>query len=124
MLIEQSSDLIREHRVVTLKSGESADEVILINDQSLLISRNAMSLFRRAGDWQDPLGNGHLRSADIAAEFELSESPFVVSHKAGFAQLSNGCGLLIGLNDVRLYPDAASALRGQNEISRLALGGS
>lgn len=124
MLIEQSSDLIREHRVVTLKSGEPADEVVLINDQALLISRNALSLYRRAGDWQDPLGNGHLRSADITAEFVLVQSPFVQHHKAGFAQLSNGCGLLIGLNDVRLYPDAASALRGQDEITRLALGGS
>ncbi len=122
MIIEQTSDLIRSHTVVTLRSGEQAEEVVLVNDQSLLISHDCLSLFRREGDWQDPLGNGHLRSADISSDFHLLQLPFVQRHKAGFAQLSNGCGLLIGLNDVRLYPDAASALRGQNEITRLKLG--
>ena len=122
MLIEQTSDLIRSHATVTLRSGELAEEIILINDQALLLSSDCMSLYRRASDWQDPLGNGHLRSADISEAYQLRDAPFVLRHKAGFAVLSNGCGLLIGLNDVRLYPDAPSALRCQNEITRLALG--
>lgn len=121
MIIENNSNLIAEEHAVHLLDGSPAHEAVLINTNALLISSNDLALFRRKGDFLDPLGNGFIRVEQIPSEHHLSGSPLLISHRAGCVNLAGGYVLLIGLNDVRLFASASDALRGQNEILRMSL---
>ncbi|MDF1762717.1 MAG: hypothetical protein P1U57_04840, partial [Oleibacter sp.] len=61
MIIENNSNLIAEEHTVHLLDGSPAHEAVLINTNALLISSNDLALFRRKGDFLDPLGNGFIR---------------------------------------------------------------
>ncbi|MEK9711256.1 MAG: hypothetical protein VW258_01705 [Thalassolituus sp.] len=120
MLIETTSDLIRSYSAVTLADGREACEAVLINDNALVISADSIALFRRAGDCTSELSGGFMRSFDFSLNVQL-DSPFILDHRAGYVGLSTGAVLLIGLNDVRMYPGKADALRNQNCIGELSL---
>ena len=121
MLIEQSSNLIRETRPVTLASGADAEAAMLINHSVLVIASDAVAQFTSLEAVQDPLGNGLLQSVSLPADFQLAGPPFIERHQAGYVGLKDGRALLIGLNDVRVFESAQDALRNHNEIARLPL---
>lgn len=123
MILQSSSDLIVSHEPVLLRSGEPAHEAELINGKILLISSNALALYQKKGDFLDPLGNGCIRTIALPPESHLSQSPFLLEHRAGYVGLSNGGVFLIGLNDIRLYTNSEDALKGQNELARMSLAG-
>lgn len=121
MLIEQSSNLIRETRPVTLVSGAEAEAAMLINHSVLVIASDAVAQFTSLEAVQDPLGNGLLQSVSLPEGFQLAGPPFIERHQAGYVGLKGGRALLIGLNDVRVFESAQDALRNHNEIARLPL---
>lgn len=123
MLIENSSDLIREVHQGRLASGKAVDLACLVNGQVLAISDDALALFARLDDVADELGNGLIRSVTIPEPFQLSHSDgYLQEHRAGYVGLSDGRVLLITLNDVQMFPSKQDALRNQGEITRIALG--
>ena len=121
MLIEQNSNLIREHTQVLLASGVEADAAMLINDTVLVISKDAIAQFSSLQALADPLGNGLLQSVALPDGICLDGPPFIERHQAGYVGLRDGRALLIGLNDVRLFNSAQDALRNHDEVVRLPL---
>lgn len=123
MLLDNSSDLIAQHRRDTLADGRVVDIAQLINGQFLAISQDALALYRTAEAIHDPLGNGLLGSVSIPIEHHLQpeQGGYLLMHKAGYVGLSHGMTLLITLNDVQLFANRNDALRNQNEIVRLSL---
>lgn len=122
MLIEESSNLIRECQRVTLASSQEAEAAMLINNTVLVVAEDALALFSSLEAVGDPLGNGFLGSVAIPEAHCLSGGyPYIATHRAGFVGLSDGKALLIGLNDVRLFAGPEDALRNHNEIVRLPL---
>ena len=121
MLIENSSDLIASHQTLVLTNGIQVHEAKLINGNALVIGLDSLSLYRRPGDCLDPLGKGFIRSVAFNDDFALLGSPILERHQAGFAHLCGGAGLLIGLNDARLFRCAKDALSNKDEICRISL---
>lgn len=121
MLIENSSNLIAAHTVLTLPNGLVVDQAELINGNALVIGADSLSLYRRPNDCLDSLGNGFIRSIAFPGDFSLSATPIITQHTAGYVGLCQGAALLIGLNDVRLFRSKEDALRNRDEICRLSL---
>ncbi|MEC8442662.1 MAG: hypothetical protein VXZ05_00505 [Pseudomonadota bacterium] len=121
MLIEHSSDLIRHIESQTLSNGVVVTEASLINDNALVISQDAIALYRRPGDCTHPLGKGFIRSEALPEDLFPEGCPEILTHKAGFAGLTGGVALLIGLNDVRVFLSPQDALKNANEICRMSL---
>ena len=120
MIIENSSDRIRDWKLLTLGDGTPVAEAELVNGNALVISPGSIALFRRPGDCTNPLAGGLVRS-EALSEALLLQPPFIEEHRAGFVGLTDGLALLIGLNDVRMYPNRNDALRNQNMICELSL---
>ena len=120
MIIENSSDLIRTWKLLTLADGTSVAEAELVNGNALVISPQSIALFRRPGDCVDPLSGGMVRNEALTEGLMLLP-PFIEEHRAGFVGLTEGMALLIGLNDVRMYPNRNDALRNQNIICEMSL---
>ena len=120
MIIENSSDLIRAWKLLTLGDGTPVAEAELVNGNALVISPQSIALFRRPGDCVDPLAGGMVRNEALTEGLTLLP-PFIEEHRAGFVGLTEGMALLIGLNDVRMYPNRNDALRNQNMICEMSL---
>jgi len=120
MIIENSSDLIRTWQLVTLSDGSEVAEAELVNGAALVISPDTLALFRAPGDCNHPLRGGFLRSTTFDAE-QAPEAPFIEEHRAGFVGLTGGGVLLIGLNEVRMYPGRDDALRNRNILCEMSL---
>lgn len=121
MLIENTSDLIRqvEHRI--LPSGIAVDIATLINDTALVLASDSLSLYRTAAQAGDPLGNGLIASVALPVSLPLQSGRFLQEHRAGYVGLSGGYVLLITLNDTQLFASKEDALRNRNELARLSL---
>ena len=121
MLIENTSDLIRqvEHRV--LPSGAVVDVANLINGTFLVIAADSLSLYRTAAQVGDPLGNGLIASVALPVSLPLQNGRFLQEHRAGYVGLSGGYVLLITLNDAQVFVSKEDALRNRNELARLSL---
>ena len=98
MIIENTSDLIRQWTLLTLSDGSPVAEADCIN----------------------PLAGGMVRN-EAFADGRMLQPPFIEEHRAGFVGLTDGLAMLIGLNDVRMYPSKDDALRNQNMICELSL---
>jgi len=120
MIIENTSDLIRQWTLLTLSDGSPVAEAELVNGNALVISPQAIALFRRPGDCINPLAGGMVRN-EAFADGRMLQPPFIEEHRAGFVGLTDGLAMLIGLNDVRMYPSRDDALRNQNMICELSL---
>ncbi len=120
MIIENSSDLIRAWKLLTLGDGTPVAEAELVNGNALVISPQSIALFRRPGDCVDPLAGGMVRNEAFTEGLTLLP-PFIEEHRAGFVGLTEGMAMLIGLNDVRMYPNRNDALRNQNMICEMSL---
>jgi len=124
MLIENSSDLIQSVEQAQLPSGKPADLATLVNGQVLVVSEDALAVYRSVADVSDELGNGLRASVSIPAAYTLpwQAQAFIQEHRAGYVGLSDGRVLLITLNDVQMFPSKQDALRNQNEVVRIPLG--
>ncbi|MEE2749616.1 MAG: hypothetical protein VX474_06540 [Pseudomonadota bacterium] len=121
MVIENSSDLIRQWQAVVLADGQSAAEAELINGNALVISDDGIALFSRPGDCVNPLSGGLIRHASFPDHISPPVAPFIDRHRAGFVGLTGGLALLIGLNDLRMYASANDALRNRDMLLELSL---
>ena len=121
MLIENTSDLIRqvEHRL--LPSGAVVDIASLINGTFLVLAADSLSLYRTAAQVGDPLGNGLIASVALPVSLPLQDGRFLQEHRAGYVGLSGGYVLLITLNDAQLFSSKEDALRFRTELVRLSL---
>lgn len=121
MLLQNTSDLITEVSQTTLPSGIQVDVAQLINGAALVLSEQALALYRNAESVGDALGNGLIRSIDLPLTLEREHDRYLQEHKAGYVGLSGGIVLLITLNDVQMFPSRNDALRNQNELTRMSL---
>lgn len=125
MLIENSSDVVVTSQLLTLGTGQQVEALTLINRQILVLSENALSVYRSIESIQDPLGNGLLHFAELEQEMFLkqgSDGHFMDMKKAGIVGLFDDKVILITPNDIQLFADRNDALRNQNELARLSLG--
>lgn len=122
MIIEGSANLVKRVETLTLQS-QYIEALILQNERVIAISEAAIALFKDFNAMQDPLGNALIVIETIPEEkqFSATTTPWVASHQAGFVELSNGMGLLILPNDVRLYDSKEDALSNTNPIVCLPL---
>ncbi|MAD44997.1 MAG: hypothetical protein CMI02_00315 [Oceanospirillaceae bacterium] len=121
MLIENTSDLIRQVTSLTLASGIPAEAASLINDTVLVITADTLALYRTLEQVGDPLGNGLIRSVSLDTPLEADDGHFIREHRAGYVGLCDGAVLLITLNDVQLFSSKEDALHNRNERLRLSL---
>lgn len=123
MLIEHSSDLILSVHPGEMPSGQHVDLVVLVNHQVLVISADTLALYKNIESVGDELGNGFINSVAIPAEHHLQtrDGRFLQEHKAGYAGLSGGYALLIGLNTVQMFASKTDALHGHDEVACLPL---
>ncbi len=122
MIIEGSANLVNRLETLSLQS-QYVEALVLQNGRVIAISESAIALFKDFDTMQDPLGNSLLAIEAIpeAHQFECSASPWVSKHQAGFVEFSNGMGLLILPNDVRLYANRHDALKNHDAIVCLPL---
>lgn len=122
MIIEGSANLVNRVETLTLQA-QYVEALILQNGRVIAISETAIALFKDYHTMQDPLGNSLLALETIPEShtFDLSAIPWVATHQAGFVEFSNGMGLLILPNDVRLYANKQDALKNNAAIVCLPL---
>lgn len=124
MLIENNSDIVKSSYAFLLKNGEQVEALELINSQILVLAKNGLSLYKDQASIEDPLANGLLHSAPLAADYHLvtKNGQFMESAQSGVVGLFDDKVILITPNDIQLFPNRHSALRNQDEIVRLQLG--
>lgn len=124
MLIENNSDIVKSSHAFLLKNGEPVEALELINGQVLVLAKNGLSLYKDQASIEDPLSNGLLHSATLAADYYLvaNNDRFMESAQSGVVGLFDDKVILITPNDIQLFPNRHSALRNQDEIVRLQLG--
>ena len=124
MLIENSSDIVRSSRLLVLAHGERGEALELINGQVLVLAENGLSLFKDFTAIDNPLANGGLHSVELDKTFYLqsNEGRFMQMNRSGVVGLFDEKVILITPNDIQLFPNRASALRNQDEISGFHLG--
>ena len=124
MLVENSSDIVKDSQVLTLSHGESVEALKLINGQILVLAHNNISLFKNIESIEDPLASGLLHSAELSDDDCLArkEDKFMSMNSAGVIGLFDEKVILITPNDIQLFPNRACALRNQDEIMSFHLG--
>lgn len=124
MLIEDTSDIVKNSIVLTLRNGESVEALELINGQILVLAHNNLSLYKSVESIEDPLANGLLHSAELEDTFYLTkeEGRFMQLHRSGVIGLFDEKVILLTPNDIQLFPNRNCALRNQDEIVSFHLG--
>ena len=124
MLIENNSDIVKSSHTFLLKNGEQVEALELINSQILVLAENGLSLYKDMASIEDPLANGLLHSATLAADFYLiaEKGHFMKMAQSGVVGLFDDKVILLTPNDIQLFPNRHCALRNQDEIVRLQLG--
>lgn len=124
MLVENSSDIVKDSQVLTLSHGESVEALKLINGQILVLAYNNISLFKNIESIEDPLASGLLHSAELSDDVSLKrvDDKFMAMNSAGVIGLFDEKIILITPNDIQLFPNRACALRNQDEIMSFHLG--
>ncbi len=123
MIHENSSDIIRASKAITLTNNEPAECLEFHNGLVLLLTQNTLAMFKSIASVNDPLGNGLIASTELTPEHLLTmeNEAFIKSFRAGFVGLTDGKALLVTPNHIQLFPSANDALRNQNELAILAL---
>ena len=123
MISEHSSAIVKELRPNTSRSGEPVELLIFGNDLTLAISAHALAVYRHPDCFNDPLGNGLVRTVDLPddAVLQVDNGKLVAKIQSGCVDLHDGKILLILPNEIRLYPDRESALRNCNVLAQLPL---
>ncbi len=121
MILQNTSDLIAQVTHQQLPSGIAVDVAQLVNGSALVISADALALYRNADGVGDALGNGLVRSIDLPLTLTQENGAFLQEHKAGYVGLSGGVVLLITLNDIQVFSSKEDALRNRNELIRMSL---
>jgi hypothetical protein len=85
------------------------------NGQVLLVSADAVALYRHDDAVDDPLGNGLLGHELLPPELACTagEAP-VAEQRAGYVRLQSGAVLFIRPDGVALYENADDALRNRD----------
>ena len=123
MLIDSHSNIVIDSRCLVLPSGEPIEALTLINQQILVLSHNALSLYVNLAAIDDPLGNGLLHSVALPDNHALVSqyARFMALHRAGMVGLFDDKVILITPNDIQLFPSRLAALKNEQEIARLNL---
>ena len=89
MLIENTSDIVKSSKLLTLKNGEQVEALELINSQILVLAENGLSLYKDIAAIEDPLANGLLHSASLADanRLKLERGRFMHMHRSGLIGL-------------------------------------
>lgn len=93
--------------------GEAARTLIQFhNGQVMVVSRDAVALYRQRDALDDPLGNGLLGHELLPPDLVCAEGEApVVEQRAGFVGLQSGAVLFIRPDGVALYQHPDDALR-------------
>lgn len=124
MLVENSSDIVKDSLVLTLRHGESVEALKLINGQILVLAYNNISLFKNIESIEDPLASGLMHSVELSGDdcLKRQDDKFMAMNSAGVIGLFDEKIILITPNDIQLFPNRACALRNQDEIMSFHLG--
>ena len=132
MVYEGSTDIILSHETINLKNGVPADVLNLINDMVLVVTNEALGLYRNRNAIDDPLGAGRLDYVEL--EFPMLTEPeeepphsktpvghYVIEYQAGYIGLVSARVLLITPKNIQLFGDKQDALRNVNELAKLSM---
>lgn len=117
-----TSDIIESVESAPLANGIPAERLRLRGGPVLVLTENAMALYRDAAGPDDALGNGLIDLAELAEDQRLpqQEGRFVTEHRAGYVGLADGRAILITPMAVQLFANRDDALRNRDEVARLA----
>lgn len=125
MLLESNTNMVQSVEPSNLPSasdGVSYIEILhFVDDKALVISHNAIALYRDASAISDPLGNGLIQMSTFpqGLRFSPDNTPWVIHHVSGFIELVNHHIVLILPNAIRLYSSKEDALKNRNIIVEL-----
>lgn len=108
--------IIQSHERCALAERGDVNLLYFHHHMVLMISAEAVGLYRDRQALTDPLGNGVLGFELIPPPMRpdwYEEQGFVREQIAGFVGLTSGAVLFIRPDGVALYPDGPSALRNQ-----------
>lgn len=109
--------IIRHRETCTLGDRGPVSLLHFHHDMVLLISAEAVGLYRDRAAVEDPLGNGVLGYEVIPEALRPAwqeGSGYVREQASGYVGLHGGAVLFIRPDGVALYPDGPSALRNQS----------
>lgn len=117
-----SSDIIESVHPEPLANGTPAERLQLRGGPVLVLTEQAIALYRDAQSPDDPLGNGLLALTELTGKdcLTMAGAGFVKEHRAGYIGLHDGKALLITPVAVQLFANREDALRNQNECARVA----
>lgn len=117
-----TSDIIESVEATPLANGTPAERLLLRGGPVLVLTAEAMALYRDATGPDDPLGNKLIALAELAPEHRLAlgDGHFIREHRAGYIGLMDDKAILITPAAVQLFANKDDALRNQNELARLA----
>jgi hypothetical protein len=124
MLVENTSDIVKSSKLLTLKNGEQVEALELINSQILVLAENALSLYKDITSIEDPLANGLLHTASLneAVRLKKEDGRFMQMNRSGLIGLFDEKVILLTPNDIQFFPNRNCALRNQDEIVSFHLG--
>ncbi|GGX73550.1 hypothetical protein [Saccharospirillum salsuginis] len=117
-----TSDIIESIQAEPLANGTPAERLQLRGGPVLVLTEEAMALYRDADSPDDPLGNGLITLAELTGDHALvrEDGHFVREHRAGYIGLMDDKAMLITPAAIQLFANRDDALRNQNELARLA----
>lgn len=122
MIIENSSDIILEHKACEFSNQERYEALLLRDGKAIVISNKHLALYKSIDSVNDPLGNGLLQICDLPTNtLEQCPLPWVNHFRAGFISLSDDKALLITPLAIQFFATKNDALHNQNEICKLSL---
>ncbi|AJQ97101.1 hypothetical protein [Gynuella sunshinyii] len=122
MIFTASSDIIVNNRLASVR-GQTVELLYFRNEQVLLLTTQALSLYRHERFIEDELGNGLLAYLKLPDEHLLAQRQghYVAEFQAGYVGLVDGKTLLITPVAIQLFPNKTDALYNRAEICRLKL---
>lgn len=117
-----TSDIVTNIQSRSLADGSPAERVSLKGGPVLVLSEQALALYRDEAAPDDPLGNGLISLGELPESnwLQPEDGRFIKEHRAGYIGLFGGQAILITPATVQLFANRDDALRNRNQVVRLA----
>lgn len=105
--------IVAQHEVTDIPGRGRVNLLHFHRGMVLMVSREAVGLYRDPEAISDPLGNGSIGYQPIPVSLQAEADPehgYVVRQSSGFVGLTSGAVIFIRPDGIALYPDGDSAL--------------
>lgn len=109
--------IVAQHQITDIPGRGRVNLLHFHHGMVLMVSREAVGLYRDQAAVSDPLGNGAIGYQVIPEDWQGEADPergYVTEQTSGFVGLSSGAVLFIRPDGIGLYPDGQSALNNRD----------